>query len=201
MFRRVVLPLSIPALAAFAIFQFLWVWNDLLVALVFLSAETEQSVMTLELSKLVGGRGQAWHLLTAGAFVTMILPVLGVPAAAALLRAGHPVRLRQGLSVAPDRHADADDVLGQLLPAFGGHEPPAWLLRRVAAGRTHGATLFLRANTESAAQLADADRAAAGRRSDRPAAPHRGRPGGRPARRPGPCHHALPGGHGAGRGR
>jgi alpha-glucoside transport system permease protein len=76
MFRRVVLPLSIPALAAFAIFQFLWVWNDLLVALVFLSAETEQSVMTLELSKLVGGRGQAWHLLTAGAFVTMILPVL-----------------------------------------------------------------------------------------------------------------------------
>jgi alpha-glucoside transport system permease protein len=70
-----VLPLSIPALAAFAIFQFLWVWNDLLVALVFLSAETEQSVMTLELSKLVGGRGQAWHLLTAGAFVTMILPV------------------------------------------------------------------------------------------------------------------------------
>lgn len=75
MFRRVVLPLSIPALAAFAIFQFLWVWNDLLVALVFLSAETEQSVMTLELSKLVGGRGQAWHLLTAGAFVTMLLPV------------------------------------------------------------------------------------------------------------------------------
>jgi alpha-glucoside transport system permease protein len=75
MFRRVVLPLSVPALAAFAIFQFLWVWNDLLVALVFLSAETEQSVMTLELSKLVGGRGQAWHLLTAGAFVTMILPV------------------------------------------------------------------------------------------------------------------------------
>jgi alpha-glucoside transport system permease protein len=76
MFTRVVLPLSVPALAAFAIFQFLWVWNDLLVALVFLSAEAEQSVMTLELSRLVGGRGQQWHLLTAGAFVTMILPVL-----------------------------------------------------------------------------------------------------------------------------
>jgi alpha-glucoside transport system permease protein len=75
MFTRVVLPLSVPALAAFAIFQFLWVWNDLLVALVFLSAEAEQSVMTLELSRLVGGRGQQWHLLTAGAFVTMILPV------------------------------------------------------------------------------------------------------------------------------
>jgi alpha-glucoside transport system permease protein len=76
MFTRVVLPLSVPALAAFAIFQFLWVWNDLLVALVFLSAEAEQSVMTLELSRLVGGRGQQWHLLTAGAFVTMLLPVL-----------------------------------------------------------------------------------------------------------------------------
>jgi alpha-glucoside transport system permease protein len=76
MFTRVVLPLSVPALAAFAIFQFLWVWNDLLVALVFLGATEERSVMTLELSRLVGGRGQQWHLLTAGAFVTMILPVL-----------------------------------------------------------------------------------------------------------------------------
>ena len=70
------LPLSVPALAAFAIFQFLWVWNDLLVALVFLGATDERSVMTLELSRLVGGRGQQWHLLTAGAFVTMILPML-----------------------------------------------------------------------------------------------------------------------------
>ncbi len=51
MFPKIVLPLSVPALAAFAIFQFLWVWNDLLVALVFLSAETEQSVLTLELSR------------------------------------------------------------------------------------------------------------------------------------------------------
>lgn len=76
MFTRVVLPLSVPALAAFAIFQFLWVWNDLLVALVFLGATDERSVMTLELSRLVGGRGQQWHLLTAGAFVTMILPVM-----------------------------------------------------------------------------------------------------------------------------
>jgi alpha-glucoside transport system permease protein len=76
MFTKVVLPLSVPALAAFAIFQFMWVWNDLLVALVFLSAEAELSVMTLELSRLVGGRGQQWHLLTAGAFVTMVLPML-----------------------------------------------------------------------------------------------------------------------------
>ena len=76
MFTRVVLPLSVPALAAFAIFQFMWVWNDLLVALVFLGANADQSVMTLELSRLVGGRGQQWHLLTAGAFVTMLLPTL-----------------------------------------------------------------------------------------------------------------------------
>jgi alpha-glucoside transport system permease protein len=76
MFTKVVLPLSVPALAAFAIFQFLWVWNDLLVALVFLGATEDLSVMTLELSKLVGGRGQQWHLLTAGAFMTMILPML-----------------------------------------------------------------------------------------------------------------------------
>jgi alpha-glucoside transport system permease protein len=75
-FTRIVLPLSLPALAAFAIFQFLWVWNDLLVALVFLSAETERSVLTLELARLVGGRGQQWHLLTAGAFVSMVLPVI-----------------------------------------------------------------------------------------------------------------------------
>jgi alpha-glucoside transport system permease protein len=75
MFTRVVLPLSVPALAAFAIFQFLWVWNDLLVALVFLGTG-ENSVMTVRLSQLVGGRGQAWHVLTAGAFVTMVVPVI-----------------------------------------------------------------------------------------------------------------------------
>jgi alpha-glucoside transport system permease protein len=75
MFTKVVLPLSVPALAAFAIFQFLWVWNDLLVALTYLGALPDQSVMTLELSRLVGGRGQQWHLLTAGAFITMLLPL------------------------------------------------------------------------------------------------------------------------------
>jgi alpha-glucoside transport system permease protein len=75
MFTRVVLPLSVPALAAFAIFQFLWVWNDLLVALVFLGPNPDVSVMTFKLSQLVGNRQEAWHVLTAGAFVTMILPV------------------------------------------------------------------------------------------------------------------------------
>ena len=73
---RLVLPLSIPALAAFAIFQFLWVWNDLLVALVFLGPGADVRVMTTALYQLIGSRGGAWHLLTAGAFVTMVLPLL-----------------------------------------------------------------------------------------------------------------------------
>jgi alpha-glucoside transport system permease protein len=74
-FIRIVLPLSIPALGAFAIFQFLWVWNDLLIALVFLGVSAEQWVMPTALSVLVGNRGEQWHILTAGAFVTMILPL------------------------------------------------------------------------------------------------------------------------------
>ena len=76
MFTKVVLPLSIPALAAFAIFQFLWVWNDLLVALVFLGASNDVSVLTFRLYQLLGSRGGSWHLLTAGAFLTMIVPVI-----------------------------------------------------------------------------------------------------------------------------
>lgn len=74
-FMRLVLPLSMPALASFAIFQFLWVWNDLLVALVFLGTDSEVAVLTAQLNELVGSRGEAWHVLTAGAFVTMITPV------------------------------------------------------------------------------------------------------------------------------
>ena len=74
-FMRLVLPLSIPALAAFAIFQFLWVWNDLLVALVFLGTDSEVAILTARLNELVGSKGQDWHLLTAGAFVSMVVPV------------------------------------------------------------------------------------------------------------------------------
>jgi alpha-glucoside transport system permease protein len=72
-FVQLVIPLSIPALASFAIFQFLWVWNDLLVALVFLG---DKPVVTSALSNLVSSRGNDWHLLTAGAFVSMILPLI-----------------------------------------------------------------------------------------------------------------------------
>ena len=75
-FTRIVLPLSIPALGAFAIFQFLWVWNDLLVALVFLGPGADVRVMPTALFNLLGAYGGAWHLLTAGAFLTMIVPLV-----------------------------------------------------------------------------------------------------------------------------
>jgi alpha-glucoside transport system permease protein len=75
-FMRLVVPLSIPAIASFAIFQFLWTWNDLLVALVFLGTRPDVAVMTARLSELVGSRGQDWHILTAGAFITMIVPLI-----------------------------------------------------------------------------------------------------------------------------
>jgi alpha-glucoside transport system permease protein len=74
-FWRLVLPLSVPALAAFAIFQFLWVWNDYLVASTFLGTSPESSPMTVRLATLSGSRGQDWHLLTAAAFVSIALPV------------------------------------------------------------------------------------------------------------------------------
>ncbi|HEY1012993.1 MAG TPA: carbohydrate ABC transporter permease [Herpetosiphonaceae bacterium] len=75
-FTRLVVPLSFPAIASFGIFQFLWVWNDLLVSLVFLGTSNDVAVLTGKLSNLVGSRGQDWHLLTAGAFVSMIVPLI-----------------------------------------------------------------------------------------------------------------------------
>ncbi|WP_298819090.1 carbohydrate ABC transporter permease [Chloroflexus sp.] len=75
-FTRLILPLSMPALASFAIFQFLWTWNDLLVALVFLGAEPRVQVVTQRLLSLLGQFGQDWHLLTSGAFVSMVVPLI-----------------------------------------------------------------------------------------------------------------------------
>jgi alpha-glucoside transport system permease protein len=75
-FTRLVLPLAVPSIASFAIFQFLWVWNDLLVALVFLGTGPEVTVVTSRLSEMVGSRGQDWHVLTAGAFISMLLPII-----------------------------------------------------------------------------------------------------------------------------
>ena len=73
-FRKIVLPLITPALASLAIFQFLWVWNDLLVALVFASGP-ETSPLTAKLAEMAGSRGNEWQRLTAGAFVSIIVPV------------------------------------------------------------------------------------------------------------------------------
>jgi alpha-glucoside transport system permease protein len=75
-FWRLIVPLSVPALAAFAIFQFLWVWNDLLVAYVFLGGTEETRVLTIALASLVGAQGENWHLLTAAAFISMSLPLI-----------------------------------------------------------------------------------------------------------------------------
>jgi len=75
-FVRLILPLSAPAIASFAIFQFIWVWNDMLVSLVFLSGAGQKlQVVTVRLMNMAGTRGTDWHLLTAGAFVSMILPL------------------------------------------------------------------------------------------------------------------------------
>jgi len=75
-FVKIVLPLSFPALASFAIFQFLWTWNDLLVAMVFLGTGNEELVLTGRLVNLLGSRGGNWEILTASAFITIIVPLL-----------------------------------------------------------------------------------------------------------------------------
>jgi alpha-glucoside transport system permease protein len=75
-FWRLIIPLSIPALAAFAIFQFMWVWNDLLVAYVILGGAGKNIVLTVALRNLVGSTGENWQILTAAAFISMSLPLV-----------------------------------------------------------------------------------------------------------------------------
>jgi alpha-glucoside transport system permease protein len=75
-FSRLIVPLSMPAIASFAVFQFLWVWNDLLVSLVYLGGTKDVAPLTLQLTNMVGSRGQDWHILTSGAFLTMIVPLI-----------------------------------------------------------------------------------------------------------------------------
>jgi alpha-glucoside transport system permease protein len=75
-FTKIIVPLSVPALASFAIFQFLWVWNDLLVALVFLGKADNQIVLTSKLRELLGSHGANWEILTASAFVSIVVPLL-----------------------------------------------------------------------------------------------------------------------------
>jgi alpha-glucoside transport system permease protein len=75
-FRTIVIPLSTPALASLAIFQFLWVWNDLLVALTFAGGTPEAAPMTVRLAQLAGSFGRSWELLTAGAFISIVVPLI-----------------------------------------------------------------------------------------------------------------------------
>jgi alpha-glucoside transport system permease protein len=75
-FMSLMLPLSVPALASLAIFQFLFVWNDLLVALIYLGGFPKVAPLTVTISNLVNSLGAGWQLLTAGAFISMILPLL-----------------------------------------------------------------------------------------------------------------------------
>ena len=76
LFRRVVFPLSIPAIASFAIFQFLWVWNDLLVGLTFGGGSQDILPLTVRLAEMVGTRGSGLEALMAGAFISMIVPLI-----------------------------------------------------------------------------------------------------------------------------
>jgi len=75
-FFRLALPMSVTALASLGIFQFLWVWNDLLIALIYLGGSRDVAPLTVTLSNLVGSFGQDWHLLTAAAFITMLVPLI-----------------------------------------------------------------------------------------------------------------------------
>jgi alpha-glucoside transport system permease protein len=75
-FRRVVVPLSVPALASFGIFQFLWVWNDLLMALVFLAGHPNNAPMTVRIPYLLSTYGQEYNLLSAASFLLMIVPLV-----------------------------------------------------------------------------------------------------------------------------
>lgn len=75
-FWKLIMPLCTPILAAFAILQFLWVWNDFLIALIFLGSGEENQVVQQAIFRLIGDRGQEWQLLTAGAFIAIVVPLI-----------------------------------------------------------------------------------------------------------------------------
>ncbi|WP_040949314.1 carbohydrate ABC transporter permease [Gorillibacterium massiliense] len=74
-FTRLILPLAVPSIASISIFQFLWVWNDYLVSLVFIGSQPNVQVLSMRIANMVGSRGSDWHLLTAAAFVSMLMPL------------------------------------------------------------------------------------------------------------------------------
>jgi alpha-glucoside transport system permease protein len=75
-FMTIMLPLMKPAIAAFSVFQFLWVWNDLLVALVFAGGTADVAPLTVRVAELAGTRDSDWHLLASGAFVSIVIPLI-----------------------------------------------------------------------------------------------------------------------------
>jgi alpha-glucoside transport system permease protein len=75
-FFRIVLPLSVPAIASLVIFQFLWIWNDLLVALIYVGGSQSVAPVTVQLANLTNSLGQGYNLLTAAAFLSMIIPLI-----------------------------------------------------------------------------------------------------------------------------
>lgn len=74
-FTRLILPLAVPSIASISIFQFLWVWNDYLVSLIFIGSQPDVQVMSMKIAAMVGSRGDDWHLFTAAAFVSMLMPL------------------------------------------------------------------------------------------------------------------------------
>jgi alpha-glucoside transport system permease protein len=74
-FTKLILPLSVPAIASISIFQFLWVWNDYLVSLIFLGSQPDVQVLSIRIADMVGSRGNDWHLLTSAAFISMLTPL------------------------------------------------------------------------------------------------------------------------------
>ena len=92
------LPLLVPAIASIVIFQFLWVWNDLLVGLTFAGGTDEVAPITVRLAELAGTRGNEWQRLTAGAFVSLIVPLIVFLSPAAVLRPRPAGGLGQGLT-------------------------------------------------------------------------------------------------------
>ena len=75
-YRRILIPLSMPAIASLTVFQFLWVWNDLLIGLIYLGGNEQVAPLTVKVSNMVNSLGQNWHLLTSAAFISMIMPLL-----------------------------------------------------------------------------------------------------------------------------
>jgi alpha-glucoside transport system permease protein len=75
-FFRLIMPISVPAIASLAIFQFMWVWNDLLMALIYLGGTANVAPMTVTMSNMVNSYGGGWEFLTAAAFISMALPML-----------------------------------------------------------------------------------------------------------------------------